>query len=101
MAGQARAPWSARRGQVIVVNRQLAVANAFEDLLHERWPRFGRFARQTYDCLGLPLSRYIRFRWMADLVFIAMLPLQWGFYLFLRLFDQEVEARIARMYRPG
>ena len=38
-----------RRGGVpIVVNRQLALANAFEDLLHERWPRFGRLARDVY-----------------------------------------------------
>ena len=36
-----------RRGATILVNRQLAVANAFEDLLHERWPRLGRGARRV------------------------------------------------------
>jgi hypothetical protein len=32
--------WGVRGGDPIIVNRQLSVANAFEDLLHERWPRY-------------------------------------------------------------
>ncbi len=88
-----------RRGKIIVVNRQLAVANAFEDLLHERWPRFGRAARTSYDRVGLPLSAWIRHPVASDLVFVAMLPAQAGFELFLRAFDRHPEARIDRMYR--
>lgn len=91
-----------RGGVVIVVNRQLAVANAFEDLLHERWPRFGRLARRVYDRLGLPLSRYLRNRWLADLVYLAMKPAEWAFVLFLLLVDRRPpEQRIERMYRPA
>ncbi len=83
------------------MNRQLAVANAFEDLLHARWPRFGAFARRAYDRLGLPVSRWICTRWMADLVYLAMKPAEWAFYLVLVLVDRECpEARIDRMYRP-
>lgn len=90
-----------RRGGIpILVNRQLAIANAFEDLLHERWPRFGAFARKTYDALGLPVSRLIRSPWAADAVFIAMKPAEWLFYLVLLLLDRRApEARIDRMYR--
>ncbi len=89
-----------RRGVPILVNRQLAVANAFEDLLHERWPRFGALARRIYDRLGLPVSRYLRRKWAADLTYLAMKPLEWGFYLVLLLLDRkEPEARIDRMYR--
>jgi hypothetical protein len=89
-----------RRGQVIVVNRQLAVANAFEDLLHERWPRFGRLARRTYDRLGLPVSRLIRRRWLADLTYLAMKPAEWLFAMALLLLDRgDPEERIDRMYR--
>ena len=89
-----------RRGRAIVVNRQLAIANAFEDLLHERWPRFGAAARSFYDRWGLPLSRVIRTRWMADVVYLAMKPLEWLFYLALVLFDPGApEVRIDRMYR--
>ena len=89
-----------RRGRPIVVNRQLAVANAFEDLLHERWPRFGRLARRTYDVLARDISRHLLYRPIANAVFVLMLPAQWGFELFLLAFDPgEPEARIDRMYR--
>ncbi len=89
-----------RHGHPIVVNRQLAVANAFEDLLHTRWPRFGRLARVTYDRLGLPVSRYITRPWMADAVFVAMKPFEWAFYATLLVLDREdPERRIDRMYR--
>jgi hypothetical protein len=90
-----------RRGGVpIVVNRQLALANAFEDLLHERWPRFGGLARRVYDRLGLPVSRYLRRPLLADLVYLAMKPAEWGFYAVLLLLDRgDPEARIDRMYR--
>ncbi|MBI5516817.1 MAG: hypothetical protein HY909_23735 [Deltaproteobacteria bacterium] len=89
-----------RGGHTIVVNRQLAVANAFEDLLHERWPRFGRLARRTYDALGLPVSRWIRWTFLADLVYLAMKPAEWLFLAALLALDPgDPEARIQRMYR--
>jgi hypothetical protein len=89
-----------RRGAPILVNRQLAIANAFEDLLHERWPRFGRLARRAYDRLGLPVSRLIRHRAVADTIYLAMKPAEWAFYLVLLLVDRTPpESRISRMYR--
>jgi len=92
--------WGRRHGRPILVNRQLAIANAFEDLLQERWPRFGRWVRRTYDRLGLPISRYLRWRWMADICYVAMKPAEWGFLLTLLLLDRTApEERIARMYR--
>lgn len=90
-----------RRGRPIVVNRQLAAANAFEDLLHERWPRFGAWARRTYDRWGRDVTRFLLRRWAADLVFVAMLPAQAAFELALLLLDPgDPEARMDRMYRP-
>lgn len=91
-----------RNGHPIVVNRQLATANAFEDLLRERWPRFARLARRVYDALGYPVSRHLKSRWTADLMFLAMKPAEWGFYLALLLLDRgSPEARLDRMYRDG
>jgi hypothetical protein len=92
--------WGVRRGKPILVNRQLAVANAFEDLLHERWPRFGKFARRTYDLLAFPISRYLCRRWAANLIYLLMKPAEWLFYFTLVLFDPgQPEKRIDRMYR--
>lgn len=89
-----------RHGQPIVVNRQLAVANAFEDLLRERWPRLQRVSRAIYDRLAWPLSRYLRRRTLADAVYLLMKPAEWLFYLALLLLDPHPpELRIDQMYR--
>jgi hypothetical protein len=90
-----------RRGRPIVVNRQLAVANAFEDLLRERSPRFARAVRAIYDRCALPVSRYLLHPLAADLVYLAMLPAQAVFELSLRWCDADPEARIDRMYAPA
>lgn len=92
--------WGVRRGQPIVVNRQLALANAFEDLLHERWPAFGRLARRTYDALAFPISQHLRRRWMANALYLVMKPAELVFAVALLLFDpRDPESRIERMYR--
>jgi hypothetical protein len=91
-----------RRGRPILVNRQLAVANAFEDLLQQRWPRFARTARRIYDKIGRPLAGRIRSRPACNLTYLLMKPAEWLFALALCLLDpQDPEARIARMYAPG
>lgn len=41
-----------RRGDKIVVNRQLCVANAFEELIQDKLPRFHKCVRSFYDKHG-------------------------------------------------
>lgn len=92
--------WGMRRGRPIVVNRQLALANAFEDLLHERWPAFGRLARRVYDALAFPISQHLTRRWMANALYVAMKPAELVFAVALLLFDpRDPEERVDRMYR--
>lgn len=87
-----------RHGRVVVVNRQLCVANAFEQLLEEKTPRLQRAVRSFYDKHGLPLSKLINKKWKADIVYIVMKPLEWLFFLILYLFDSEPEKRISVQY---
>ena len=89
-----------RRGERIVVNRQLCVANAFEQLLEERTPRFHRAVRKFYDTYGYPISRHIRTPLAADIVYLIMKPLEWLFVAVLYLFDEKPENRIALQYLP-
>lgn len=89
-----------RRGERIVVNRQLCVANAFEQLLEERTPRLHRTVRSFYDRYGYPVSRHIRTPLAADVVYLIMKPLEWLFVAVLYLFDAKPEDRIARQYLP-
>ncbi len=88
-----------RRGQKIVVNRQLCVANAFEDYIKEKMPRFHKAVRNFYDTHGYPLSKLITTPARADVVYVLMKPLEWCFLAFLYLFDVRPEERISRQYR--
>lgn len=90
--------YGVRRGEKILVNRQLCVANAFEQLIMERAPRFHRAVRQFYDTHGYPLSTKITTPLRADVTYLLMKPLEWCFLLVLYTFDQKPEDRIAKQY---
>ena len=89
-----------RKGRKIIVNRQLCVANAFEQLIMEKTPGFHRVVRNFYDKYGYPLSRHINSAWSADVTYFIMKPLEWVFVVVLYLFDREPETRICRQYLP-
>ena len=80
------------------MNRQLCTANAFEELIQEKLPRFHRGVRRFYDSHGYPVSRLITEPWKADVVYFMMKPLEWLFLMVLYLVDAEPEERIARQY---
>lgn len=87
-----------RHGNPVVVNRQLMVANAFEQVLEERVPRTHRVIRGLYDRYGLPVAKLIRSRWVADLVWVLMKPAEWIFLAVIYLTDRHPEDRIAVQY---
>jgi hypothetical protein len=90
-----------RNGKKIVVNRQLCIANAFEQLLMEKTPRFHTVVRNFYDTYGYPVSIFIKKAWTADLVYLIMKPLEWLFLMVLYCFDSKPEDRIAGQYLPN
>lgn len=87
-----------RQGVKIGVNRQLCVANAFEQVIEERTPRFHRFVRYIYDNYGYPLSKHITTKLRADIIYIVMKPLEWIFLAVLYLSDISPESRITVQY---
>lgn len=89
-----------RRGQKIIVNRQLMVANAFEELIQVKFPQVHGFIRHAYDTYGYPLSKHITTEKRANVTYILMKPLEYVFILLLYLFDQKPENRIAAQYLP-
>lgn len=88
-----------RRGEQIVVNRQLCIANAFEEVIQERFPSFHKAIRAFYDRYGYPVSKHITTPLRADLIYFIMKPLEWMFLLFLYMVDVKPEKRIGRQYR--
>lgn len=87
-----------RNGHRVVVNRQLCVANAFEQILEERAAWLHGPIRRFYDRYGFPVARLIRSSQSADLVYYMMKPLEWLFLAVLYLVDEKPENRIAVQY---
>lgn len=89
-----------RHGHAIVVNRQLCIANAFEQIIEEKTPRFHRCIRRFYDTYGLPVAKHIRSHLASDIVYLIMKPLEWIFVAVIYLCDTKPENRIAVQYLP-
>lgn len=89
-----------RHGHKVVVNRQLQIANAFEQVLEERIPKIHKVIRYIYDKYGYPISKHIKTNILCDLVYILMKPLEWFFLIIIYFNDIHPEDRIARQYLP-
>lgn len=89
-----------RHGHRVVVNRQLCIANAFEQILEEKTPGFHRIIRHIYDTYGFPVAKLIKTKGAADVVYLLMKPLEWLFLIVIYLCDAKPENRIAVQYLP-
>lgn len=89
-----------RRGHLITVNRQLLIANAFEQWLEEYAPRLHRPLRRFYDRLGIPVDKWSRQPWLANGLYLLMKPLEWIFLAWLYLVDVQPENRVITQYLP-
>lgn len=90
-----------RNEQSIICNRQLLISNAFEDLLHEKVPSIHRFIRIRYNKVGRLIHRHYDIfnrKYISDLIYILMKPLEWAFLLTLYIVDRKPENRIAKQY---
>lgn len=87
-----------RHGHEVIVNRQLCIANAFEQILEEKTPRFHKLVRGVYDRYGFPVARLIKSKWIADIIYIMMKPLEWIFLMVIYISDVHPENRIATQY---
>lgn len=93
-----------RAGRPIICNRQLLVANAFEEILQERFPAAHRLIRRHYDRVGDFIHKdYTPYKnkYLCDLIYLLMKPADWVFRFILYTVDRAPEERIARQYRPG
>ena len=87
-----------RNGKRITVNRQLMVANAFENILEQYTPKLHKIIRYIYDEYGYPLSKHINSKFSADIVYYLMKPLEWSFLVVLYCVDDSPENRINIQY---
>lgn len=87
-----------RHGNEIIVNRQLMVANAFEDVIQRKTPKFHSIIRKNYDKYGFPISKKINTKFWSNVTYIIMKPLEWIFLVFLYLTTVQPEKLISKQY---
>lgn len=93
--------WGVRGGQRIVCNRQLLVANAFEQVLEQHLPGLHRKIRKRYDRVGdfiIGNGDLFRHKTVSNITYVLMKPLEWCFVLVLYCIDRHPEDRIALQY---
>lgn len=87
-----------RSGRLIIVNRQLLIANAFEEMIQDLSPKLHQIIRTNYDKYGYNLSRKINSSALSNITYVLMKPLEWAFLLCLYLFCLHPEQKINRQY---
>ena len=87
-----------RNGNQIIVNRQLLIANAFEEMIQDLTPKFHYKIRTFYDQYGYNLSKKINTPFLSSTTYILMKPLEWIFLICLYLICNKPEQKINRQY---
>lgn len=90
-----------RNGNRIICNRQLLVANAFEEIIQEKFPRIHKLIRKNYNKVGTLIHRHYHIfnnKYISDAIYIMMKPLELLFLLTLYTFDCKPENRISKQY---
>lgn len=88
-----------RHGNEIIVNRQLMVANAFEAVIQEKFPKVHQVIRKNYDRHGYPLSKDIDTPLKSNVTYVLMKPLEWCFLIFIYLTSEKPEQLIHAQYK--
>lgn len=89
-----------RNNRLILVNRQLQIANAFEFMIQEISPKAHQVIRTCYDKYGLNLSKKINTEYLSNLTYVLMKPLEWVFLISLYIFYVNPENVIRNQYSP-
>ncbi len=93
--------WGIRHGGLILCNRQLLVANAFEDWVYQLHPSSHKIIRKQYDKIGDLIKKdghLFEKKWICNLIYLLMKPLEWIFLLCLYTFVRRPENLIHSQY---
>ena len=88
-----------RNGNTIIVNRQLLIANAFEEILKDVSTDLHHLIRSIYDKYGYNISKHINSTHKSNITYKLMKPLEWIFLMFLYLFCLNPEEKINKQYK--
>jgi hypothetical protein len=90
-----------RNGALILCNRQLLVANAFEHMIEKRFPKLHKNIRKCYDCVGDSIHKnytVYNHKIVSNTIYVLMKPLEWLFILTLYTLEIKPENNIEKQY---
>ena len=90
-----------RKSCKIICNRQLLISNAFEELIEQKFPIIHKIIRKNYNKIGDLVHRHYHIfnnKYISDIIYILMKPLELFFIITLYTFDTKPENRIAQQY---
>jgi hypothetical protein len=85
----------------VICNRQVLVANAFEQLLQNRCQRIHAVLRQGYDAFGRHLVNHPKFyknKYVASLMYLSLKPIEWMFLVVIYTVHRQPESLIHGQY---
>ena len=88
-----------RNGNLIIVNRQLQIANAFEFLIEEINPQIHQVIRKSYDKYGINLAKRVNNEILSNLTYFLMKPIEWIFLIILYSCYIKPEEIIKKQYK--
>ena len=88
-----------RNNKTIIINRQLQIANAFENIIERTSPASHKLIRTNYDKYGINLARRINSRILSNITYVLMKPLEIMFLIFIYLYFVEPEKIINEQYK--
>lgn len=88
-----------RHGNTIIINRQLMIANAYEEMIQMHFRQFHKFVRYVYDKYGYSFSKHINTPFRSNVIYFLMKPLEWFFLINIYLCCIEPEVKINNQYR--
>ena len=88
-----------RNGNIIIVNRQLQIANAFEFLIEEINPRIHQVIRISYDKYGINLAKRVNNENLSNLTYVLMKPIELVFLIILYSWYIKPEEIIKNQYK--
>ncbi|MFM2394082.1 MAG: hypothetical protein RLZZ546_2064, partial [Bacteroidota bacterium] len=90
-----------RNGHKIICNRQLLIANAFEELMQIHFPLLHKSIRKRYNVIGNCIHKHYHIfsnKYFSDIIYFLMKPLEWFFLLVIYSICPKPESLIAKQY---
>jgi hypothetical protein len=88
-----------RHGKLIMINRQLQIANAFECLIENKSPKIHKVIRTNYDKYGINLAKRINNERLSNWTYMLMKPFEWIFLAVLYSCCIQPEELIKSQYK--